>query len=140
MSGYELLSLFASGFIASTLLPGGSELVLLYLLDQGQFPVWLLVLVATLGNGLGGVLTWWMGWWVAKRWPLRSLSPRQLQAQQWLKRRGYPALLLSWLPLIGDPLCFISGWLRMRWLAAALLIVVGKAARYALLAGGFQWV
>ena len=137
---FELWSLFASGFIASTLLPGGSELLLLYLLDGAAYPAMLLVTVATLGNTLGGLLTWWMGWWVARRWPLRQLSPRQQQARRWMAQHGYPALLFSWLPLIGDPLCFISGWLRMHWLPAALLILCGKAARYALLAGGFQWL
>ena len=136
----ELWSLFASGFIASTLLPGGSELLLLYLLDGAAHPAWLLVTVATLGNTLGGLVTWGMGWWVARRWPLRHLGPRQRQAQRWMAGYGYPALLLSWLPLIGDPLCFVSGWLRMRWLPAALLILAGKAARYGVLAAGFAGV
>jgi membrane protein YqaA with SNARE-associated domain len=129
-----LWGLFSSGFISSTLLPGGSELLLLYLLDQQQQSVWLLLAVVTLGNSLGGVVTWGMGYWVYQRFPTRNLSPRQQQAQRWFSRYGAPVLLLSWLPLIGDPLCFISGWLRQRFVLCVLLIVVGKAVRYLLLA------
>ena len=133
-SALTLWGLFSSGFIASTLLPGGSELLLLYLLDQQQLPVWQLLTVVTLGNTLGGLVTWAMGYWVARRFPTQHLSPRQQQAQQWFSRYGAPVLLLSWLPLIGDPLCFISGWLRQRFWLCALLIAAGKAARYLLLA------
>lgn len=134
-----LWGLFASGFIASTLLPGGSELLLLYLLDQQQQPVWQLLLVVTSGNALGGWLTWIMGYWVGRRPSLQALttdklSPRQQQAQRWFQRYGAPVLLLSWLPLIGDPLCFISGWLRQRFWLCALMITTGKALRYLLLA------
>ena len=126
--------LFSSGFISSTLLPGGSELLLLYLLEQGAYPLWLLVSVVTLGNTLGGVLTWGMGRWIAHRFPLRSLSERQQQARERLHRYGSPVLLLSWLPLIGDPLCFISGWLKQRFWLCVLFIGIGKAGRYLLLA------
>ncbi|MEH6650156.1 MAG: YqaA family protein [Motiliproteus sp.] len=132
-SALTLWGLFSSGFIASTLLPGGSELLLLYLLDQQQ-PLWQLLAVVTLGNGLGGLVTWAMGFWVARRFPTRHLSRRQLQAQGWFSRYGAPLLLLSWLPVIGDPLCFVSGWLRQRFWLCALLIVLGKAGRYLLLA------
>ena len=134
MTDWPLWGLFSSGFIASTLLPGGSELLLVYLLQQGEYSPQILVLVATLGNSLGGLVTWGMGFWVARRWPLKELSERQQQARDWLRRYGAPALLLSWLPLIGDPLCFISGWLRQHFWLCALLITLGKAARYAVLA------
>nr|WP_246480506.1 DedA family protein [Motiliproteus sediminis] len=121
-------------------MPGGSELVLIYLIQSGDYPLWLPLAVATAGNALGGLVTWGMGWWVARRWPLRDLSPRQQRARVWMQRHGYPVLLLSWLPLVGDPLCFISGWLKMRLLPAALLILAGKAGRYALLVAGVQGV
>ncbi|MEH6472376.1 MAG: YqaA family protein [Halopseudomonas sp.] len=129
-----LWGLFTSGFISSTLLPGGSELLLLYLLDQGDQPWWQLVAVVTLGNTLGGLVTWGMGYWVAYRFPLKSLSPRQQQARNWFHRYGSPVLLLSWLPLIGDPLCFISGWLKQRFWLCLLFIGLGKVGRYLLLA------
>ncbi len=133
-STLTLWGLFSSGFIASTLLPGGSELLLLLLLDLQQQPVWQLLVVVTLGNSLGGLVTWGMGYWITRRFPAKHLSARQLQAQRWVGRYGAPVLLLSWLPLIGDPLCFISGWLRHRFWLCVLLITTGKAVRYLLLA------
>ena len=128
-----LWGLFGSGFISSTLLPGGSELLLLYLLDQGAYPLWQLLGAVTLGNVLGGLVTWGMGYWVRYRFPLRALSKRQQQAHDRIQRYGAPMLLLSWLPLIGDPLCFISGWLKQRFWLALLCIGLGKAGRYLLL-------
>jgi membrane protein YqaA with SNARE-associated domain len=133
-----LWGLFSSGFISSTLLPGGSELLLLLLLDQGHYPWWQLVAIVTLGNSLGGVLTWGMGYWVAYRFPLRVLSARQQQARDRLHRYGSPVLLLSWLPLLGDPLCFISGWLKQRLWLCVLFIGLGKAGRYLLLS--IPWI
>ncbi|RDE19506.1 DedA family protein [Motiliproteus coralliicola] len=132
-----LWGLFSSGFIASTLLPGGSELLLLYLLEQAQHPVWLLVLTAGAGNSLGGLVTWGMGYWLGRRFPSRPLKPRQQQALNWLQRHGSPVLLLSWLPLIGDPLCLISGWLRQPFWLCALMIVAGKLGRYLLLSWAY---
>ncbi len=129
-----LLGLFGSGFVAATLLPGGSELLLLYQLKQQQQPIWQLLGVVTLGNTLGGVVTWGMGCWAGWRFGSRPLSGRQQQAHGWMQRYGVPVLLLSWVPLIGDPLCFISGWLRQRFWLCVLLIAVGKAGRYLLLA------
>ncbi|OMH25600.1 YqaA family protein [Motiliproteus sp. MSK22-1] len=132
----ELWILFGSGFIASTLLPGGSELYLGFLIAKGEHPFWLPVMVATAGNTLGGLLTWGMGYGVSHYFPLKQLSPRQSQARNWLQSRGYPALLLSWLPVIGDPLCMLSGWLKMNFWCCALLILVGKASRYFLVSVG----
>ncbi|MCW8885592.1 MAG: DedA family protein [Motiliproteus sp.] len=133
---WPLWALFSSGSISSTLLPGGSEIYLGYLIGENQHPWWLLVLVATLGNTLGGLVTWGMGFWLAKHLHFDFLKPRQQQAKRWLQQRGYPALLLSWLPIIGDPLCLISGWLRMRFWWCALLILSGKMLRYVIVAGG----
>lgn len=107
-------------------------------MEQGRHAPWLLVAVATLGNSLGGLVTWGMGYWVARRFPLRRLSPRQQRARDWLQRHGTPALLLSWLPLIGDPLCFIGGWLRLGFPLSTLMIALGKALRYGALAAGGQ--
>ncbi|MFT6916952.1 MAG: membrane protein YqaA with SNARE-associated domain [Motiliproteus sp.] len=135
---WSLWGLFSSGFISSTLLPGGSELMLLVLLDQGHYAWWQLVAIVTLGNSLGGVLTWGMGYWVACRFPLRVLSARRQQARDRVHRYGSPLLLLSWLPLLGDPLCFISGWLKQRLWLCVLFICLGKAGRYLLLS--IPWV
>ncbi|GGB95760.1 membrane protein [Marinobacterium zhoushanense] len=126
--------LFVSAFISSTLLPGGSEALLAWMvLQRGE---WVLpVSVATLGNVLGSMLTFAMGLWLQRRYPLRILSAKHQRAQQRLARFGPMALLLAWLPIIGDPLCLVAGWLRFNWIASLLLITLGKSVRYLAVAG-----
>lgn len=133
----ELWALFGSAFISSTLLPGGSEVVLGYLGSQQVHPAWLLLLVATTGNTLGGMSSWLIGWLIRWRLPMKDLEPKQQQAMERIRRWGSPVLLLSWLPVIGDPLCLAAGWLRIHWLKALVLIAIGKAARYAVI---LYWV
>jgi membrane protein YqaA with SNARE-associated domain len=131
--------LFIGSFLASTLLPGGSEAMLLWELELRPEQATLLWSVATLGNTLGGLSSWLIGWWLARRFPNRGLSDtRQRQALQRLSRYGSPALLLSWLPIIGDPLCLAAGWSGVRAIPAILFIGLGKALRYAALVGVFN--
>ena len=130
---FNLWGLFLSAFVSSTLLPGGSEVLLAYLQSQGEHASWLLWSVATAGNTLGGFVSWGMGWWLARRFPMRSLEkPQHQQALLRVRRWGSPVLLLSWLPLIGDPLCLVAGWLRLNMWACLLFIALGKGARYLL--------
>ncbi|WP_432695834.1 YqaA family protein [Marinobacterium sp. YM272] len=134
---YSLPGLFLSAFISSTLLPGGSEALLAW--EVSQRGEWLLpVLVATAGNLLGSLLTFVMGVWLRRRYPLRILSERHRRAEQRLKRFGPSALLLAWLPIIGDPLCLVAGWIGFSWRLSALLIGLGKLARYLAVAGLIQ--
>ena len=131
----ELWGLFASSFIASTLFPGGSEALLLWLLSQQQISVYMLLGVAITGNSLGGIDTLVMGRIIAHYYQEKKLgSTRQLKAQQWLMKRGSVVLLLSWLPLIGDPLCLLAGWLKLNVYACIVFLVIGKAVRYLFLA------
>lgn len=135
----ELWGLFASSFIASTLLPGGSEVALAWLVDAGQIPLWQLLSVAIAGNSAGGILTLVLGRFIGKYYPARVLNnARQERAKKWLQHHGAPALVLSWLPLIGDPLCLLAGWLKINVYWCSLFIVIGKAARYLLIAGLFS--
>ncbi|WP_018233173.1 YqaA family protein [Thioalkalivibrio thiocyanodenitrificans] len=128
-----LWALFVSAFVSSTLLPGSSEAVLAAAALSGLSP-WRLLWVATLGNTLGGLTNWWIGRWIATRYPARRLvRPAHEKALVRVRRFGWPALLLSWLPVIGDPLCVAAGWLRINIWLSLLAIAVGKAARYALL-------
>ncbi|MES9834930.1 MAG: VTT domain-containing protein [Candidatus Thiodiazotropha sp.] len=130
------LGLFIGSFLASTLLPGGSEAMLLWELQQTPERGGLLWGVATLGNTLGGLSSWLIGWWLARRFPHRGLrQERQRQALQRVAHHGAPVLLLSWLPLIGDPLCLAAGWSGIRLLPATLYIGLGKAMRYGVLVG-----
>ncbi len=131
---FALWALFGSSFLASTLLPGGSELSLVYTAHQQTASLPLLWAVATLGNTLGGLTSWAIGWWLDRRFPGRVLSrPDHRKALIRIQRYGSPLLLLSWLPLIGDPICVAAGWTGIRLLPATLYIGIGKGLRYALL-------
>jgi len=128
---YSLLGLFFSAFLSSTILPGGSEVVLVALATQSGMPHWDLLAVATAGNTLGGMSSWVLGWVMALRYPLTALSKEAHRgAVERVRQWGSPILLLSWVPVIGDPLCVAAGWLRISWVAALLFIGVGKALRY----------
>jgi len=133
------LALFAGSFLASTLLPGGSEAMLLYAVSQvpdNQTMYWF---VATLGNSLGGMSSWLLGWWIARRFPDRILhQPEQRRALERIAKRGSPILLFSWLPVVGDPLCLAAGWSGVGVVSSALFITIGKALRYTLLLGLFN--
>jgi len=130
----SLWSLFGSAFLSSTLLPGSSEAVLVYLASNAAHSPLTLLLVATAGNTLGGMTSWGIGCLIAYKYPARGLvKPTHQQAVDSIQRWGSPLLLLSWLPVIGDPLCVAAGWLRIHWLASLLFIGVGKTARYSVL-------
>lgn len=126
----SLASLFASSFLSSTLLPGNSEVVLVAMLLSGVSQPWLLVLIATMGNSLGGLTNVILG----RFFPLREKSRWQEKAVGWLKRYGAATLLLSWMPVIGDLLCLLAGWMRIPWGPVLFFLCLGKALRYVLLA------
>ncbi|MDH5775807.1 MAG: DedA family protein [Nitrospirota bacterium] len=128
---YSRLGLFFSAFLSSTILPGSSEVVLVGLATQGGLPHWDLLAIATAGNTLGGMTSWGLGWLMALRYPLTELSKvAHRRAVDRVRTWGSPILLLSWVPVLGDPLCVAAGWLRISWLGALLFIGVGKAFRY----------
>ena len=127
----SLWLLFFSAFISSTLFPGGSEAVLAYLASDTERSLFLLVAVATLGNTLGAMTSWGVGRLISIRYSATSLSKEsQQKAVAHLQKYGSPILLLSWLPVIGDPLCVAAGWLRIHWLQSLLFIALGKLLRY----------
>ena len=123
----SLWTLFASSFLAATLLPGGSEAVLYGVLRLHPDLAWIAVAVATVGNTLGGLSSYLIGRVLPHSKPLKALALVQ--------RYGSPMLLLSWVPLIGDALCVAAGWLRLHAALAALYIALGKLARYVVIAG-----
>lgn len=132
LTGYSLLSLFLLSFCASTLLPLGSEWLLVALLLNGQNPA-TTVVVATIGNSLGALTSYLLGRigsdWLTSRL-LRIDASRQRQAERWFNRYGCWALLFSWLPVIGDPLCLVSGSLKTPLLRFSILVTSGKLLRY----------
>jgi membrane protein YqaA with SNARE-associated domain len=128
----SLWGLFLSAFISSTLFPGGSEVVLGVLAANQTHAPALLLTVASVGNTLGALTTWFLGWLVARGLPPEKyLTDSRRRALEQVRRFGSPVLLLSWLPVVGDPLCFAAGYLRLPFLASLLFIAFGKTARYA---------
>lgn len=130
------LGLFAAAFLAATLLPAQSETVLVGLLLAGYKP-WLLILVASVGNVLGSTLNWWLGRGIARfsDRPWFPVKPEALaRAQRWYGRYGKWSLLLSWVPVIGDPLTLAAGVMREPLRVFLLLVAVAKTGRYLLLA------
>lgn len=135
----SILALFVSAFISATLLPGGSEALLAWMIHQGGYPVTHLVLSATAGNLLGSLVTFGMGALLRTRYPLKTLDkPQHQHARRWIERYGAFALLMAWLPIIGDPLCFVAGWLGVRFSLSVLTIALGKLLRYLVVAGLFM--
>ncbi|AKG69970.1 YqaA family protein [Serratia fonticola] len=128
-STLAVMSLFGSSFLSATLLPGNSEIVLVALLTNSSASPGLLVLAATLGNTLGGLTNVIIGRLLPALKPQRGLET----ALGWLKRFGPAALLLSWVPVVGDLLCVLAGWLRMPWGFVTLFLCIGKALRYIIL-------
>lgn len=139
----SLATMAGAAFVAATLLPAQSEAVFLGLLAVGTVDPLTLFLVASIANAAGSALNWWLGRLIAshgvERLPLR-LRPdptRLCQAQGWFLRYGWPSLFFAWLPVIGDPLTFVAGTLRMPFARFLLPVLIGKAGRYAVLWGGW---
>lgn len=134
--GASLAGLFVASFLAATVLPGGSEVVFVALLLAHPEQAAPALLLATLGNTLGGISTYALARLLPEKKVGSGETVRQARIHAALLRHGAPALLLAWAPLVGDALCAAAGWLRLPWLACALWMALGKGARYALLAWG----
>jgi membrane protein YqaA with SNARE-associated domain len=136
------LLLFSSAFLAATILPFYSEVLLYALLRDGGDP-WILVAIATLGNTLGAVVNWVLGLYILKfqnkRW--FYFSQKQIEkAQAWFQRYGVWSLLLAWLPLGGDALTLIAGIMRVKFWPFLLLVGIGKGLRYIFVVYVAGWV
>ncbi|ADD78196.1 membrane protein YqaA with SNARE-associated domain [Pantoea sp. PA1] len=133
------VSLLSSSFLSATLLPGSSEALLVALLIAKSASVYGLILVASLGNTLGGLTNIILG----RLLPLKRQGRWHETAMTWLQRLGPAALLLSWLPVVGDLLCVLAGWLRFGWLPSILFLAIGKTLRYIVIATatlqGMEW-
>ena len=123
-----LAGLFLASFLSATLLPGGSEAVVFAVIRLHPEQTLPALLLATLGNTLGGMVTYYMG----------RLLPQHLAPEKsaLAGRHGAPILLLAWAPIIGDALCAAAGWLRLPPLACAAWMAAGKAARYVVVVAG----
>lgn len=136
--GLEIGGLFISAFISSTIAPGGSEAVLAYMVATGHYQVELIVIIATIGNTLGAMTTWGLGVLAAKKIPVTALlSENKQKALDLIRKNGIWTLFFTWLPVVGDGLCFAGGWLKLPFFQACLIILLGKLGRYAAIAWMF---
>lgn len=127
---FGLSTVFVVSFVSATLLPLGSEPAVFGLIKLNPELFWPAILVATVGNTLGGATSWWMGLGAHKAVDKARGSTTELRALRWLQRLGPKACLLSWLPGVGDPLCAMAGWLRLPFWRCVLYMAIGKLARY----------
>jgi membrane protein YqaA with SNARE-associated domain len=135
--GWEIWSLFAAAFISATILPGGSEAVLVATIALGSVDWVTLVAVATLGNTLGSATNWMIGRFFAqyKDHPRFPLSPEKYEKYAgWYAKWGVWTLAMSWVPLIGDALTIVSGLMRAPFWLAMIIIALAKGTRYVLVA------
>ena len=129
--------LFLAAFLAATILPAQSEALLVGLILSQQYSVYLLVLVATVGNCLGSIVNWWLGRYLEKfqnkSWfPVKERGLKRAQA--FYQKYGWWSVLLSWVPIIGDPLTVIAGFMRMPFWPFLVLIILAKGGRYLVIA------
>ncbi len=137
-----LSAVFVVAFVSATLLPLGSEPAVFAVIKLNPDMFWPALLVATLGNTLGGTVTWWLGW-LARRYTDKVThhpANTHMRALTWLQRFGAKACLLTWLPIVGDPLCAVAGWLRLPFWPCVIYMAVGKFARYVTTVGFVLWV
>ena len=145
---FGLSTVFVVAFISATLLPLGSEPAVFGLVKLNPELFWPAVLVATAGNTLGGVVTWWMGYGAERAYErvrhhdasAANAKPPNERALRWLHRFGARACLLSWLPIVGDPLCAVAGWLRLPFWPCMAYMAIGKLGRYVTMTALLLWV
>lgn len=135
-------SLFISALLAATLIPAQSEGLLAALILDGSYFFWGLILVASVGNTLGSAVNWWLGYHLqrfqGRRWfPFSEVSIEK--AGEWLRKYGLWSLLLSWMPIIGDPITLVAGFLRVRFWVFLGLVVLAKTGRYLVIGLPVYW-
>ncbi len=138
-------AIFVIAFVSATLLPMGSEPAVFGLIKLRPDLFWAVIAVATLGNTLGGALTWWMGRGARlarDQWREHHHQPErgEATAMRWLRQHGAKACLLSWLPVVGDPLCAVAGWLQLPFWPCVVFMAIGKGARYLTMTSALLWM
>jgi membrane protein YqaA with SNARE-associated domain len=139
LPAYGLGAVFIISLVSATLLPLGSEPAVYGLVRLNASLFWLAIAVASIGNTLGGAITWWMGYGAERACERVVHRPLQHRALGWLQRFGPAACLLSWLPVVGDPLCALAGWLRMPFWPCVLYMAIGKFGRYVAMTAALLW-
>ncbi len=133
---HGLTSVFVIAFVSATLLPLGSEPAVFGYVKLNPDQFWITVLVATVGNTLGGAVDYWMGFGAKS-----VVAPhRETHYLKWFKRLGPKALVMAWLPLVGDPLCAVAGWLKLPFWPSVFWMALGKLTRYSVMTALLLWV
>ena len=127
------LSLLFISFLAATILPFSSELTLAGLISTSNYDNLLLLVFASFGNVLGSVFNWGLGFYARnltiKKWfPFKETQIER--SSKWFSKFGKWSLLFAWVPIVGDPLTFVAGLLRVRFLDFIILVAIGKVSRY----------
>jgi membrane protein YqaA with SNARE-associated domain len=137
---YGLSTVAVVSFFSATLLPMGSEPAVFGLVKLNPELFWSAIGVATAANTLGGMVSWWMGWGAHKAVKPWRDNKSHLRALLWLERLGPMACLLSWLPVVGDPLCAVAGWLKLPFWPCTLYMAIGKFGRYLVMTSALLWL
>ncbi|HSW05045.1 YqaA family protein [Aquabacterium sp.] len=135
-----LPAVFVISLVSATLLPMGSEPAVFALVKANLALFWPAIGVATLGNTIGGAITWWMGYGAEKVYERVAHKRFEAHALKWLQRLGAKGCLLSWLPGVGDPLCAVAGWLQLPFWPCVAYMAIGKFARYLTMTAALLWV
>ena len=136
---YGLSTVFLISFVSATLLPLGSEPAVFGLVKLNPALFWPAVLVATVGNTLGGALTWWMGYGAERAYEHLTHRHPNTRALRWMERFGPKGCLLAWLPIVGDPLCAVAGWLQLPFWPCVFYMMIGKFGRYLVMTSALMW-
>lgn len=135
-----LPTVFIVSLISATLLPLGSEPVVFGLIKLNPDLFWPTIAVATVGNTLGGLISWGMGYGARHAVRHKLHSSADARALQWLARLGPKACLLAWLPVVGDPLCAMAGWLQLPFWPCTVYMALGKFLRYLTMTAALLWI
>ena len=137
---FGLSTVFIISFVSATLLPLGSEPAVIGFVKLDPSLFWAAIFVATAGNTLGGALNWWIGYGAERAYEKVSPQRAEGRALQWLRRFGAKACLMSWLPIVGDPLCAVAGWMRLPFWPCVFYMAIGKFARYVVMTAALLWL
>jgi membrane protein YqaA with SNARE-associated domain len=136
---FGLTTVFVVCVISATLVPVGSEFVVIGLVKLNPELFWPCIAVATAGNTLGGAISWWMGYGAESLFERVKHHKLEARALRWLEKLGPKACLLSWLPGVGDPLCAVAGWLKLPFWPCVGYMAIGKFARYLTMTAALVW-
>ena len=137
---FGLTTVFVVSLVSATLIPLGSEPAVFGLVKLNPELFWPAILVATAGNALGGAINWWMGFGAKRAYENYKHSSVQAKALAWLEKLGPKACFFAFLPIIGDPLATIAGWLKLSFWQCFLWGTAGKFLRYVVMTAGALWI